>query len=73
MAEPAPSLRTETHKRVRHVVFCRPAQYNTITPEFRDELARAIDEADQDPEVRVILLRAEGRAFCAVPVPRSLP
>jgi enoyl-CoA hydratase len=63
MSEPA--LRTETRERVRHVVLCRPEAYNTITPGLRDELARAIDEADADPEVGVILLRAEGRAFCA--------
>ena len=34
-------------------------------PRFRDELAAAIDEADADPDVHVILLRAEGPAFCA--------
>jgi enoyl-CoA hydratase len=32
---------------------------------LRDELAEAIDEADADRDVRVILLRAEGPAFCA--------
>ena len=50
---------------VRSLVLCRAAEYNTITPRLRDELARAIDEADRDPGVRVVLLRAEGRAFCA--------
>jgi enoyl-CoA hydratase len=59
------TLRTQTEERVRSIVLSRPAEYNTITPALRDELARAIDEADADPEVRVILLRAEGRAFCA--------
>lgn len=43
----------------------RPEEYNTITPQLRDALAGAIDEADADPEVRVMLLRAEGPAFCA--------
>jgi enoyl-CoA hydratase len=32
---------------------------------MRDELARAIDDADADHDVSVILLRAEGPAFCA--------
>ncbi|HWL66407.1 MAG TPA: crotonase/enoyl-CoA hydratase family protein, partial [Actinomycetota bacterium] len=40
-------------------------EYNTITLQLRDELAAAIDEGDADPESRVILLRAEGPAFCA--------
>jgi enoyl-CoA hydratase len=59
------TLRTETEDGVRSLVLCRAEEYNTITPELRDELARAIDEADDDRDVRVILLRAEGRAFCA--------
>ena len=59
------TLRTETADRVRSLVLCRPEAYNTITPTLRDELAAAIDAADADPEVRVILLRAEGPAFCA--------
>jgi len=59
------TLRTETHDGVRHLVLCRAAEYNTITPDLRDELAAAVDEADDDRDVRVILLRAEGPAFCA--------
>src|SRR5947209_2831094 len=61
----SPTLRTETEAHVRSIILCRPQEYNTITPALRDELAAAIDEADADSEVRVILLRAEGAAFCA--------
>jgi len=59
------TIRAETRNGVRHLVLCRAAEYNTITPALRDELAAAIDAADADRDVRVILLRAEGRAFCA--------
>jgi enoyl-CoA hydratase len=59
------TLRTETADGVRSIVLTRAAEYNTITPALRDELAAAIDEADVDDDVRVILLRAEGPAFCA--------
>lgn len=59
------TLRAETVNGVRHLVLCRAADYNTITPELRDELAAAIDAADDDRDVHVILLRAEGPAFCA--------
>src|SRR5262245_57454887 len=59
------TLRTETGDGVRSIVLSRAREYNTITPELRDELAAAIDEADADPEVRVTLLRADGPAFCA--------
>ena len=33
------TLRTETEAGVRSIVLCRPAEYNTITPALRDELA----------------------------------
>ena len=59
------TLRTETAEGVRSIILCRAEEYNTITLQLRDELAAAIDNADTDPEVRVILLTAEGPAFCA--------
>jgi enoyl-CoA hydratase len=61
----AATLRTETTDGVRSIILNRPDEYNTITPQLRDELAAAIDDADADPQARVILLRAEGPAFCA--------
>jgi enoyl-CoA hydratase len=61
----SPAVRTESDAGVRSIVLSRPDEYNTITPELRDELATAIDEADADRDVRVILLRADGPAFCA--------
>jgi enoyl-CoA hydratase len=61
----SPAVRTETDAGVRSIVLCRPDEYNTITPELRDELTAAIDDADADRDVRVILLRADGPAFCA--------
>ena len=57
------TLRTETEAGVRSLVLCRPDEYNTITPALRDDLVAAVGEAEADPEVRVILLRAEGPAF----------
>jgi enoyl-CoA hydratase len=61
----SPSIRTETEAGVRSIILCRPDEYNTITFALRDELAAAIDEADADPGVHVILLRADGPSFCA--------
>jgi enoyl-CoA hydratase len=59
------TLRTETDAGVRSIVLTRAEEYNTITHSLREELAGAIDEADADDAVHVILLRAEGPAFCA--------
>jgi enoyl-CoA hydratase len=61
----AETLRTEIHAGVCSIVFTRGSEYNTINAQFRDELSAAIDEAERDDTVRVILLRAEGKAFCA--------
>lgn len=65
MVNTSSAVRTETEAGVRSIILCRPDQYNTITPALRDELAAAIDAADADPHAHVILLRADGPAFCA--------
>lgn len=59
------AVRVEDDGAVRHLVLCRPDEFNTITAQLRDELDAALDAADADNAVRVVLLRAEGRAFCA--------
>jgi enoyl-CoA hydratase len=59
------ALRLETQDGVRIITLARPHEYNTITPQFRDELDAAIEEADAARDVRVMLLRAEGPAFCS--------
>jgi enoyl-CoA hydratase len=59
------AIRQEVEGAVRRLVLCRPEAYNTITPALRDELGAALDAADRDHDVRVVLLSAEGPAFCA--------
>lgn len=59
------AIRVEDDGAVRRLVLCRPGEFNTITPQLRDELATSLDSADRDPSVHVVLLAAEGPAFCA--------
>ena len=59
------AVRISDQGAVRRLTLCRPDEYNTITPAFRDQLGSALDAAQRDPNVRVILLDAEGPAFCA--------
>ena len=59
------AVREETHEAVRRLTLCRPDEYNTITPSLRDELSAMLDSAQRDRDIRVILLDAEGPAFCA--------
>src|SRR5262245_3262021 len=58
-------LRSETVDRVRVLTLSRPDEYNTINPALRDALDQALDDADRDRSIRVVLLQAEGPAFCA--------
>lgn len=59
------TIRLRTEGGVRRLTLCRPDAYNTITPLLRDELGGALQGAERDPGVRVVLLDAEGPAFCA--------
>jgi enoyl-CoA hydratase len=61
----AEAVRIEDDGAVRHLVLCRPGELNTITEALRAELDAALDAADRDKAVKVVLVRAEGRAFCA--------
>jgi len=59
------AIRIEDDGAVRHLVLCRPDAFNTITLQLRDELDAALDAADADKGVKVVLIRAEGSSFCA--------
>jgi enoyl-CoA hydratase len=59
------AIRIEDDGAVRRLVLCRPDEFNTITGALRDELDAALDEADRDSSVKVVLVAAEGKAFCA--------
>jgi enoyl-CoA hydratase/carnithine racemase len=50
---------------VATITLNRPRSLNTIVPPMPDELESAVHEAVADPEVKVIVLRGAGRAFCA--------
>ncbi len=47
------------------ITLNRPERLNTIVPPMPDELEHAVLAANHDREVRVIILRGAGRAFCA--------
>lgn len=59
------ALRVTTIEGVRRITLCRADEYNTITLALREELEAALRQADNDPDARVVLLDAEGPAFCA--------
>jgi len=55
----------ETDGPLARITLNRPERLNAITLKMPDELERAVSEANANPQVRVIVLRGAGRAFCA--------
>jgi enoyl-CoA hydratase/carnithine racemase len=47
------------------VTLARPAALNAYNVAMRDDLFAVLGAADEDPEVRALVLRGQGRAFCA--------
>jgi 2-(1,2-epoxy-1,2-dihydrophenyl)acetyl-CoA isomerase len=43
----------------------RPRKLNAITAALAQDLWGALEQADSDPAIKAVLLRGEGRAFCA--------
>ncbi|MGD1885637.1 MAG: enoyl-CoA hydratase/isomerase family protein [Cohaesibacteraceae bacterium] len=57
---------SDLHPGVRQLLFNRPDKLNALSTELMAEFDTAIDDAANDPEVRVIVLRgAGGKAFVA--------
>jgi enoyl-CoA hydratase len=50
--------------RVARITFDRPERGNAITPDTPLDLASAVERADLDPRVHVILLSGRGKGFC---------
>ena len=55
----------ETGGAIATITLNRPERLNTIVPPMPDELEDAVERASLDAAVKVIVLRAAGRAFCA--------
>ena len=55
----------ETDEKVGIITLNRPEKLNAISPELQRQLTDAFARADADAATSVVLLRAEGRSFCA--------
>ena len=68
MAQPSAEYQTILYSAsgaVATITLNRPKQLNTIVPPMPDEVEGAVGAAVRDPEVKVIVVRGAGRAFCA--------
>ncbi len=50
---------------VRLLTLDRPERLNAMSVSLIDELHRALDAVDEDPDARVLVLTGAGRGFCA--------
>ena len=55
------TVREQTDGHVRRLTLCRPEQYNTITPELRDELGSVLDG------LGAVVVGAQGAGTAAAP------
>ncbi|MFP4258880.1 MAG: enoyl-CoA hydratase-related protein [Desulfovermiculus sp.] len=55
----------EEKDRVALITLNRPERLNAWTPTMRAELIRLFDRADQDDQVRAVVITGAGKAFCA--------
>jgi enoyl-CoA hydratase/carnithine racemase len=58
-------IRYEIDDHVLTITLNRPDRLNAFTPTMGTELIEAFDRADEDDEVRAIIVTGEGRGFCA--------
>ncbi|HEV8030351.1 MAG TPA: enoyl-CoA hydratase/isomerase family protein [Stellaceae bacterium] len=63
MADPV--VLYEVDDKVSVITLNRPDKLNAISPELMRQLLDAFARADDEPATSVVLLRAEGRSFCA--------
>lgn len=62
---PMSTILTNRRGAVATLILNRPEKLNAFAGTMREELATAIDEAGNDPAVRVVVIRGAGRAFSA--------
>jgi enoyl-CoA hydratase len=61
--EPFETLLYEVRDRKSYITLNRPDRLNAITLEMAREIRAAVNKADEDPAVHVIVLQGAGRAF----------
>ncbi|MDI1271237.1 MAG: enoyl-CoA hydratase [Polaromonas sp.] len=61
----APVLHTRDDRGVNWLTLNRPAAFNTLSEEMLAALQAALDAVGADPAARIVVLAAEGKAFCA--------
>lgn len=64
MNKPLENLIVSRRGTVAEVRFNRPQRLNAVTEALYTELQTVLQELEREPEIRVLVLTGEGRAFC---------
>lgn len=62
---PAPVLLRSDDEGIATLTLNRPAQYNALSADLLTSLQNELDQIAQDATLRVVIIAAEGKAFCA--------
>ncbi len=60
-----PTVLYEKKGRVAYIILNRPDRLNAINDEMPPEIERAVQRADSDPNVHVMIVEGAGKAFCS--------
>ena len=58
-------LRTDDARGVTTLTLNRPAAFNALSEELLTDLQNNLDDLAQDKKLRVLIIAASGKAFCA--------
>lgn len=58
-------IKTDKKEHQFLLTLARPEKRNAFTPTMVNEVAHALETANNDPMIKVVLLKAEGPVFCA--------
>lgn len=54
----------DKHELIGTLTLNRPEKLNAMTPALIAEMAEALTQIEKDPEIKVVIIRGAGRAFC---------
>ena len=60
-----PTVLYKKKGRVAYIILNRPDRLNAINDEMPPEIERAVQRADSDPNVHVMIIEGAGKAFCS--------
>ena len=65
LSSPDALITLDTQAGVAIITLNRPKQYNALSAATLEALHQALDTLNADPSVRVVVIAANGNAFCA--------